>query len=210
MPTGSSSYTQLRRFQQKRQPNVRKLFSGVLLAALVGVAATNAHPAQAPSNQKRCAFDIGSGETKLSAAEVVAGGTHPTVNRLLSKKVFLPIVRSLKDGLIPDVLIAEAVAKLIELRRECDAVGARNYFGVATAGFRMARNAHEALARMIQETKIPLSVITGDQEATLAFLAAADALKSDGGNLVVWDIGGRSSQFSMRADASSETPYQLI
>jgi exopolyphosphatase/guanosine-5'-triphosphate,3'-diphosphate pyrophosphatase len=49
-----------------------------------------------------------------------------------------------------------------------------------------------------------LRVISGDQEAILAFQAAATALRSDGRNLIVWDIGGGSLQFSMRAIGSKD------
>jgi exopolyphosphatase / guanosine-5'-triphosphate,3'-diphosphate pyrophosphatase len=182
----------------------------VFLAGLVGIAATIAHSAQSPLIHRRCAFDIGSGETKLSVAEVVFDEHNPAINKLLAKKVSLPFVRTLNDGFIPNWLIEETIVKFKELKSECDGVGAREYFGVATSGFRMARNAHEALARIVQETKIPLSVISGEQEAALAFSAAAAALKSDGKNLVVWDIGGGSLQFSMRTDHSRETRRDYV
>jgi exopolyphosphatase/guanosine-5'-triphosphate,3'-diphosphate pyrophosphatase len=71
---------------------------------------------------------------------------------------------------------------------------------VATAGFRMARNGQEALAKISQQTTIPLQLIAAEQEAVLAFVAARSALGSNSKNLVVWDIGGGSLQFSMGAD----------
>ena len=74
----------------------------------------------------------------------------------------------------------------------------------------MARNLQEALAKISQETKIPLQVITAEQEAVLAFLAAASALQSNGKNLVVWDIGGGSLQFSMSADDSSAARREFV
>ncbi len=65
----------------------------------------------------------------------------------------------------------------------------------------MARNGREALAKISQKTKMPLQLITAEQEAVLGFLAATSAVGSNGKNLVVWDIGGGSLQFSMGADA---------
>jgi len=182
----------------------------VVLLGVVIAAAPLAPASSAPAGRKRCAFDIGSGETKLSAAEIISVKPIPVIYKLRAKKVLLPFARSLKDGAIPDWLIEEAIAKLRQLRSECDAVGAREYSGVATSGFRMARNAHRALTRISQETKIPLRVITGEQEAVLGFLAAEAGLQSDGKKLVVWDIGGGSLQFSMRADGFSEVHRDYV
>lgn len=185
----------------------------VLIVFILGCVIAGAPTVQAgssPVGRKRCAFDIGSGETKLSAAEVISAEPHPAITKLRDKKVLLPFARTLRDSVIPEWLIEEAIAKLHDLRSECDALGAREYSGVATSGFRMARNAHQALARIFQETKIPLQVITGEQEAALAFLAAANALRANGKNLVVWDIGGGSLQFSMSEAGSGEAHRKYV
>ena len=182
----------------------------LFLCGFVIVAAATAQAASSPAVRKRCAFDIGSGETKVSAAEVISTTSNRGTAKLLAKKVLLPFVRNLKDGIIPDWFINEAITKVKELKSECEALGAREYSGVATSGVRMARNGQEALAKISQETKIPLQVITAEQEAVLAFLAAASALQSNGKNLVVWDIGGGSLQFSMSADDSSAARREFV
>ena len=187
-----------------------RFFLTVFLLGFVMVWTTTARAASASPSHRRCAFDIGSGETKLSAAEVVIAGPKPTMTKLLAKRILLPFAKSLEGRMIPDWLIEEAIAKLNELRNQCDALGAREYSGVATSGFRMAQNAKHALARIIQGTKIPLRVITGEQEAVLAFLAAASALRFEAKNLVVWDIGGGSLQFSMSADHVIEAQPDYI
>lgn len=177
----------------------RSLLALFLCGFLIAGAATS-HATAAALIRKRCAFDLGSGETKVSAAEVSSAEPTRGIARLMAKRIVLPFVKRSQNGVIPDFFIEEAIAKINELKRECEAVGAREYSGVATAGFRMARNGHEALARISLETKMPLHLITAEQEAVLAFLAATSALGSDGKNLVVWDIGGGSLQFSMGAD----------
>jgi exopolyphosphatase/guanosine-5'-triphosphate,3'-diphosphate pyrophosphatase len=187
---------------RKTEMNVsttRSLFVLFLCAFVIASAATS-HAAAADLIRKRCAFDIGSGETKVSAAEVSSAESSLGIARLMAKIIPLPFVKRFQNGFIPDLFIEEAVAKINELKRECEAVGARDYSGVATAGFRMARNGHEALAKISQKAKMPLVLITAEEEAVLAFLAATSALGSDGKNLVVWDIGGGSLQFSMGAE----------
>jgi exopolyphosphatase / guanosine-5'-triphosphate,3'-diphosphate pyrophosphatase len=178
----------------------RSLLALFLCGFLIAGAATS-HAASAAQIRKRCAFDLGSGETKVSAAEVSSAGPSFGIARLMAKRIPLPFVKRSQNGVIPDFFIEEAIAKINELKRECEAVGAREYSGVATAGFRMAQNGPEALARISLETKMPLHLITAEQEAVLGFLAATSALGLNGKNLVVWDIGGGSLQFSMGADA---------
>jgi exopolyphosphatase/guanosine-5'-triphosphate,3'-diphosphate pyrophosphatase len=182
----------------------------LFLCVFVIANATIMEAASAPAVRKRCAFDIGSGETKVSAAEVVSAEPAPRVAKLLTKKILVPFARNLKDGVIPDWLIKETIKSMIVLKSECEAVGAREYSGVATSGFRLARNGLQVLAQISQETKISLQVITGEQEAVLGFLAAASALQSDGKNLVAWDIGGGSLQFSMRADGVGAAQRKFV
>ncbi|HEY7221720.1 MAG TPA: hypothetical protein VH985_25335, partial [Candidatus Binatia bacterium] len=182
----------------------------LFLCAFVIAGATMAQAASSPVVRKRCAFDIGSGETKVIAAEVVSAESTPGIAKLLSKKVLIPFARNLRDSVIPDLLVKEAITKINELRSECVAIGAREYSGVATSGFRMARNAQQALTKISHETDIPLQVITAEQEAVLAFLAAASALQANRSNLVVWDVGGGSLQFSMSADGSSAALQEYV
>jgi exopolyphosphatase / guanosine-5'-triphosphate,3'-diphosphate pyrophosphatase len=185
------------------ETNVSTSRSSLLLLFLCGfviAGATTSHAAAAALIRKRCAVDIGSGETKVSAAEVSSTESSVVIARLMAKRIVLPFVKRSKNGVIPDFFIEEAIAKINELKRECQGVGAWEYSGVATAGFRMARNGQEALAKISQQTTIPLQLITAEQEAVLAFGAARSALGSNSKNLIVWDIGGGSLQFSMGAD----------
>ena len=190
--------TDLRKTTEMNVRTTRSLLVLFLCGFVIAGSATS--HAAAALIRKRCAFDLGSGETKVSAAEVSSAEPSLRIAKLMAKIIPLPFVKRFQNGVIPDFFIEEAIAKINELKRECEAVGAREYSGVATAGFRMARNGHEALAKISQKTKIPLQLITAEKEAVLAFLAATSALGSNGKNLVVWDIGGGSLQFSMGAD----------
>ena len=186
------------------RPLLAFLFSGWFLVGTVAQAAS------APAARKRCAFDIGSGETKVSAAEVILAEPTPRIAKLLAKRILIPFARNLKDGAIPQWLVKDTVKNILVLRRECEALGAREFSGVATSGFRMANNGPRVLAQISHETKISLQVISGAQEAALGFLAAASALQSDGKDLVVWDIGGGSMQFSMRAEGAGAAHQKIV
>jgi exopolyphosphatase/guanosine-5'-triphosphate,3'-diphosphate pyrophosphatase len=190
--------------------NKATLFFAFLFCVSILVDGKHGWAAAGPSIHKRCAFDIGSGETKLTMAEVTLTDTVPQIKKLLTRKTLIPFAASLQNSVIPDAIIEAGVRQLNELRTACEILGGNEFSGVATSGFRMARNASTALARLSQETGIALRVISGDEEAVLAFLAAAAALQSDGRNLIVWDIGGGSSQFSMQASGPREDPIRYV
>ena len=191
-------------------PNKATFFFAFFFCVSILVDGKHGWAAASPSLHKRCAFDIGSGETKLTMAEVTLTDSVPQIKKLLTQKTPIPFAASLQDSVIPDAIIEEGIRKLNELRTACEILGGNEFSGVATSGFRMARNASTALARLSRETGIALRVISGDEEALLAFLAAAAALQSDGKNLIVWDIGGGSLQFSMQASISRTDPIRYV
>src|ERR671912_1125315 len=77
--------------------------SSLLLLFLCGfviAGAATSHAAAAALIRKRCAFDIGSGETKISAAEVSSAEPSLGIARLMAKIIPLPFVRRFQNGLI--------------------------------------------------------------------------------------------------------------
>jgi exopolyphosphatase / guanosine-5'-triphosphate,3'-diphosphate pyrophosphatase len=68
---------------------------------------------------------------------------------------------------------------------------------IGTAGMRIAPN-REALVDSVRErTGIEIEVISGEEEARLAYIGAISELDPGDGSLVVFDTGGGSSQFTI-------------
>jgi exopolyphosphatase / guanosine-5'-triphosphate,3'-diphosphate pyrophosphatase len=87
----------------------------------------------------------------------------------------------------------EAIEGMIDQAR---GDGAASIAAVGTAGLRIASNP-EALVDAVRELSgVGIEVITGEEEARLAYLAATAALDLGQGTLVVFDSGGGSSQFT--------------
>jgi exopolyphosphatase/guanosine-5'-triphosphate,3'-diphosphate pyrophosphatase len=74
--------------------------------------------------------------------------------------------------------------------------GALAIVAVGTAGLRIAGNRDDVLAAIEQRTGVHVEVISGEDEARLAYLAARSSLDLATGSLVVFDTGGGSSQFT--------------
>jgi exopolyphosphatase/guanosine-5'-triphosphate,3'-diphosphate pyrophosphatase len=99
------------------------------------------------------------------------------------------------DGTIPPAKIAEVaevVAGQLRIARELGSVDVR---GVATAAIRRARNGAALVAAVRDACGLTVEILTGEDEARLAFLGAARTLDHvPAGELGVVDVGGGSSE----------------
>jgi len=74
--------------------------------------------------------------------------------------------------------------------------GAAAIAAVGTAGLRLASNSADLLDAVRERSGVEIEVISGDDEARLAYLAATSGLGIGSGSRVVFDSGGGSTQFT--------------
>ena len=74
--------------------------------------------------------------------------------------------------------------------------GAEAIAAVGTAGLRLASNSADLLEAVRERSGVEIEVISGDDEARFAYLAATSGLGIGGGSRVVFDSGGGSTQFT--------------
>jgi exopolyphosphatase/guanosine-5'-triphosphate,3'-diphosphate pyrophosphatase len=188
----------------------RKTLSILTLTVLT--ASPLAHAASA-AKKIRCAFDIGSGETKFAIASITSSKGQTRVEKTHFESTPIPIKTSVVDGNIPDAVLDQLTTQLSSFKQKCVDAGATEFAGVATSGFRAAKkNGEQSLAKVAKSTGISLRIITGDEEAILGYLAVESTLKNKKSKLVVWDIGGGSQQFSMRSKLApnAESKFEFI
>src|SRR4029077_10313752 len=92
------------------------------------------------------------------------------------------------------------------LRRTADAIvgmvgearraGAAEIAAVATAGMRIASNPEELVDAVQERCGVGIEVISADEEARLAYLAATSELDLGTGTLAVFDTGGGSTELT--------------
>jgi exopolyphosphatase/guanosine-5'-triphosphate,3'-diphosphate pyrophosphatase len=143
-------------------------------------------------------IDVGTNSVKLHVAERAADGSW----RTLADRA---VVTRLGEGLhAHGRLAAAAVARTAEaiagLADEARELGAAEITAVGTAGLRAALDAEALIAAARDAAGITVEVISGEEEARLAFLAATAGLGAGAGTLTVFDSGGGSSQFTFGAD----------
>jgi exopolyphosphatase / guanosine-5'-triphosphate,3'-diphosphate pyrophosphatase len=139
----------------------------------------------------RCAcIDIGSNTTRLLVAESRDG----RLQEVLAQRAFTRLGSSRRGG-IPDAKVAEVaelVASQVRMAHEC---GVERIRVVATAAIRQAPNREEFCEAVEAAAGLPVIVLSGDDEARLAFAGATRTLHhAPLGEIGVVDVGGGSSE----------------
>lgn len=163
-------------------------------------------PMESTHARTRCAvIDIGSNTTRLLVAEpdpqrpgaLVEVAAHRTFVRLTTDER--------RNGIPPEKAQAmvDAVAEQAVAARASGVVALRV---VATAALRGAAE-HEALiARLGVAAGVPVEVLSGEEEARLAFSGATASLAVDGvGSVLVADVGGGSTELAWGAPGGTPT-----
>jgi exopolyphosphatase/guanosine-5'-triphosphate,3'-diphosphate pyrophosphatase len=141
---------------------------------------------------RRACIDIGSNTTRL----LVADGNGVQLTEVHQERAFTRIGRGVRaGGTIAPAKIADVVEVVLEQLRTAHRLGAQEVRAVATAAIRQAANG-AALVEAIQTTcGIGVDVLSGEEEARLAFVGAARTLDHPpAGELGVVDVGGGSSE----------------
>jgi exopolyphosphatase / guanosine-5'-triphosphate,3'-diphosphate pyrophosphatase len=142
-------------------------------------------------NRMRCAcVDIGTNTTRLLVAE--RDGNR--LREVVAVRRFLRLVPG-DDGAIPTEAVAELatiVAAHVRLARDH---GVHDVRAVGTAAIRGAGNRDDLCAAVHRAAGVHVEILTGEQEAALAFAGALATLASPpAGPIGVIDVGGGSSE----------------
>jgi exopolyphosphatase / guanosine-5'-triphosphate,3'-diphosphate pyrophosphatase len=140
-------------------------------------------------------IDIGSNTTRLLVAEVADG----RLRELVVQRAFTRIGKALpRDGAIPPEKIAQTAEVVASQSRVAREVGAQRIVTVATAAIRGASNRDELASAVEAAGGVEMTVLSGDEEARLAFVGAARTLATPAdGTLAVLDVGGGSTEIAV-------------
>jgi exopolyphosphatase/guanosine-5'-triphosphate,3'-diphosphate pyrophosphatase len=141
---------------------------------------------------RRGCIDIGSNTTRLLVAE--CDGEH--LLEVHQERAFTSIRKGLRhDGTIAPAKIEEVVEVVSGQLRRARQLGAHDVRAVATAAIRDPPNGAELVDAIRSACGLIVEVLSGEEEARLAFVGAARTLGHvPGGELGVVDVGGGSSE----------------
>ena len=138
---------------------------------------------------KRAAIAIGSNSTRMLAAETEKGELRNPIRGREETRLFLGLDEA--GNISPDKLEATAQA-VARLYRDALGYGAETVDLFATSATRDAGNSADFAARIRELTGLELQIISGEEEARLAFMAV-----SEGKRRMVMDIGGGSTEWTI-------------
>jgi exopolyphosphatase / guanosine-5'-triphosphate,3'-diphosphate pyrophosphatase len=140
------------------------------------------------------AVDVGTNSVKFHVGERSADGEWRTV-------VDRAEVTRLGEGLastgrLDEAAIERTAAAVAGMAAEAQREDAEAVAAVGTAGLRVATNADAFVDAVRERCGLRVEVISGEEEARLAYLAARAGLGPVHGTAVVFDSGGGSTQFT--------------
>jgi exopolyphosphatase / guanosine-5'-triphosphate,3'-diphosphate pyrophosphatase len=148
-------------------------------------------------------IDVGTNSVKLHVGERHDDGSWSTiVDRAEVTRLGEGIAET--GDIAPAAIerTAEAIAGMADEARRRNTAG---LIAVGTMGMRNARNSDAFMAKVRERCGVTIEVIPGAEEGRLAYLAARSSLGITAHDLVVFDTGGGSTQFTFgRADAVDE------
>jgi exopolyphosphatase/guanosine-5'-triphosphate,3'-diphosphate pyrophosphatase len=143
-------------------------------------------------------IDVGTNSVKFHIGERDAAGVW---RRVVDRSEVTRLGEGLDaSGRLGEDPMQRTIAAIAGMAAEATRSDVLAIAAVGTAGLRAAQNSAEFVGSVQARCGIPIEVISGDEEARLAYRAATSGLGRSGGAVVVFDSGGGSSQFTFGQD----------
>lgn len=143
-------------------------------------------------------LDVGSNTVHLLVVDAHRGAAPLPA---YSHKTELRLAEHLDaEGKIGDKGADGLVAFVTEAVELAEDKGCESVLSFATSALREAPNGEQVLDRVKQQTGVELSVLSGEQESRLTFLAVRRWFGWSSGRLAVFDIGGGSLEIAVGSD----------
>jgi exopolyphosphatase/guanosine-5'-triphosphate,3'-diphosphate pyrophosphatase len=137
------------------------------------------------------AIDLGTNSTRLLVADVAEGRVREVARRLQITRLGEGVDE--RRRLLP-LPIARVRNCLTDFRRELERLGAERTLAFGTSALRDAENGEAFLGEVEWSYGFATRLLSGEEEALLAFSGVAAGRALDGGTLIV-DVGGGSTEF---------------
>jgi len=148
---------------------------------------------------RRAVIDVGTNSVKLLIADVV----NRDVRRVLEESRTTRLGRGFYENhLLQPIPIAETALAVGEFARTAKTMGAGVVRAIATSAARDARNAGELADAVQRASGLSLEIISGEQEAELAFQGATSDSRFAQKPILLLDVGGGSTELILGQGAT--------
>lgn len=143
-----------------------------------------------PAQPRLAAIDVGTNTIRLTVAEIESDGTY----RILDEEREMVRLGEHLDrtGRLSDEAIERALAAIGKMKAIADGFEVRETRAIATSAVREAANGRAFCREVLRRHKVRIDVISGEEEAQLAFGSASRHFSLEGRSTAVVDIGGGS------------------
>jgi exopolyphosphatase / guanosine-5'-triphosphate,3'-diphosphate pyrophosphatase len=162
---------------------------------------------KAPVRPRLAAIDVGTNTIRLTVAEVEADGTY----RILDEEREMVRLGEHMDqtGRLSDEAVERALAAIGKMKAIADGFEVTEIRAIATSAVREASNGSAFCREVLRRHKVRIDVISGDEEAQLAFRSATSHFNLDGRSSAVVDIGGGSVEIILTAGTVIDQVHSL-
>ena len=160
-----------------------------------------------PDQPRLAAIDVGSNTIRLTVAEVQDDGTY----RILDEEREMVRLGEKLDrtGRLSDDAVERALSAIGKMKAIADGFEVTEIRAIATSAVREAANGRAFCREAMRRHKVRIEVISGDEEAQLAFRSAARHFNLDGRSTAVVDIGGGSVEIVLAAGTVVDQIHSL-
>ena len=156
---------------------------------------------------KLAALDLGSNSFHLLVAHT--DGVD-ALSKVGSDKEVLRLGAVVQDcGQLDEAAYARALATVARMATVARELGAEKLMVVATSALRDARNGRNFCDDCFARHGVQIELLSGDEEARLAYAGARSALPLTSGRVLVADLGGGSVELAVGEGASCDTVQSL-
>jgi exopolyphosphatase/guanosine-5'-triphosphate,3'-diphosphate pyrophosphatase len=139
-------------------------------------------------------IDAGTNSIKFHVAERAASGAFTT---LVDRAELTRLGEGMQhSGVVSDAALARTRDAIVGMVDEADRLHVLAIAAVGTAGLRIATNRDAVVDAVAEATGVRIQVISGEEEARLAYLAVLAGLGLPDAALAVFDTGGGSTQLT--------------
>lgn len=148
------------------------------------------------------AIDIGSNSLRLIVAEGLRDGNYRVLDE--EKETTRLAGKLSSTGRLDPEAVDRAVAALGRMKRIAEGYQVRELRCIATCAVREAKDGDEFCLRVKNEVGLDVEVISGEQEAHLAFISVQRSFALDKIDVAVADIGGGSTEIVLASGSIVE------
>src|SRR5918992_5384266 len=160
-----------------------------------------------PAQPRLAAIDVGTNTIRLTVAEVQDDDTYRILDE---EREMVRLGENLdRTGRLSPAAIERALAAIGKMKAIADGFKISGIRAIATSAVREAANGRSFIREVSRQHKVRIDVISGDEEAQLAFRTASRHFDFQGRSTAVVDIGGGGSEVILSAGTAIDHIYSL-